>query len=229
MNHGIDSYFREHTRATRRVAALAALMSVVVLGALLALDLSPRIRDRLLSPEYFGFEGPEEFQRRLQDRSLAAANGGPAMLSHVVPVVSQKGGHHPGHALHPNAIPVPGTRFLGPGTDEFDLVMRGSVRHPELPQVRSEDLVFEHKVPASYPDILLERDVEGWVLLEVVVDTLGNVGEIAVRRSSGEPLFEQSASLAARQCRFRPYVRDGRVSAIVTRLRFSFTIDRVSD
>jgi TonB family protein len=148
----------------------------------------------------------------------------------VVPLSAQRGGHRAAaRSPHPNATPVPRARFVGPGEAELDVFRRGSLRRRLLPEVRSEDLVFEQKVPAAYPQMLLERDVEGWVLLEVVVDTLGQVSEIEVRNSSGEPLFERSASEAARQCRFRPYRRDGRVSAIVTRLRFSFSIDRVSD
>ena len=229
MTHGIDSYFRERAQAARRVAALTASMSVVSLALLLGLGASPMAHRTLLSPQFFGFAGPEEYQRHLQDHATAGSEGGLSMLSHVVPIVAQKGGRHVARSRDPRAVPVPSLHFVGPGNQSFDVFMRGGVRHPELPEVRSEDLVFEHKVSAEYPDILLERDVEGWVLLEVVVDTLGNVSDMAVRNSSGEPLFERSATLAARQCRFRPYMRNGRVSAIVTRLRFSFSIDHVQD
>ena len=144
-------------------------------------------------------------------------------------MASRRGGRRSASSPHPNAQPVTRALAVGPGDAPSDVLRRGSIGHPELPEVRSEDLVFEHRVPAAYPQMLFERDIEGWVLLEVLVDTLGKVSDISVRKSSGEPLFENSAFVAARQCRFRPYRRDGRVSAIVTRLRFSFSIARVSD
>lgn len=230
MNHGVEGFFQERALAARRVAALTAVLSVLVLGAVAALEMSPALRQRLLSPRYFGFEGPEQYQRRIALEDPHTPNGDVVGIGQVVPLSAQRGGHRAMvRSPHPNATPVPRARFLGPGESELDVFRRGSLRHRMLPEVRSEDLVFEQKVPAMYPQMLLERDVEGWVLLEVVVDTLGQVSDIEVRNSSGEPLFERSASEAARQCRFRPYRRDGRVSAIVTRLRFSFSIDRVQD
>ncbi len=229
MDHGIDSYFRERVLAARRVATLAASMSVLALAALLALELSPPVRDRLLSPRYFGIEGAEEYQRRIQFESERGGGSALTSVGTVVPIMARRGGHRDAHSTLPNARPVPRTFTVGPGEAPMDVLRRGRVGHPELPEVRSEDLVFEHKVAAEYPPMLFERDIEGWALLEVVVDTLGEVSEMSVLRSSGEPQFEHSASVAARQCRFRPYHRDGKASAIVTRLRFTFNISRVSD
>lgn len=229
MDHGIDSYFRERALAARRVAALAVSMSVLVLAALLALQASPLVRDRLLSPEYFGFEGPEEYQRRIQLESRRGGASALTSIGEVVPMSARRGGQRAARSSHPNATPVPRALATGPGDAPLDVLRRGRVGHPELPEVKSEDLVFEHQVPAEYPPLLFERDIEGWVLLEVVVDTLGQVSELAVLKSSGEPLFERSANIAARRCRFRPYHRDGRLSAVVTRLRFTFKIARVSD
>src|SRR5689334_21141425 len=93
MNHGVEGFFQERALAARRVAALTAVLSVLVLGAVAALEMSPALRQRLLSPRYFGFEGPEQYQRRIALEEPRTPNGGMVGIGHVVPLSAQRGGH----------------------------------------------------------------------------------------------------------------------------------------
>ena len=229
MTHGIEGYFAERARAARRVSLLTAALSAATLALLALSGVVPRARRPLWSPEYFGYEGPEQYRRRIEAEQQLGGVGPLTNLGDVLIQPSRRGGSHGARTTHPHAPPVQRSRITGLGEAEFDALPRAASRHANLPEVKSEDLVFVDKVAAAYPPVLFERDVEGWVLLEVVVDTLGNVGDIEIRRSSGEPLFEESATQAALRCRFRPYERNGRAVAVVTRLRFTFSIAHVSD
>jgi len=56
----------------------------------------------------------------------------------------------------------------------------------------------------KYPKSLRSQGIEGEVALSVEVLPNGKVGQLAVRRGSGYPAFDQSALKAARYWKFRP-------------------------
>jgi len=229
MTHGIEGYFVERARAARRVSLLTAALSAITLALVVLASLAPSRAKPLWSPEYFGYEGPEQYRRRIEAEQQRGGVGPLTNLGELLIQSAQRGGRHGRLSTHPHAAPVQHSRLSGPGNADADVLPRATTRHANLPEVKSEDLVIVDKVSAVYPPMLFERDIEGWVLLEVVVDTLGRVGDIEIRRSSGEPLFEESATQAALRCRFRPYVRNGHPVDVVTRLRFTFSIAHVSE
>jgi TonB family protein len=71
---------------------------------------------------------------------------------------------------------------------------------------------------------LLEKNVEGKVTVQALVDTVGNVVEVQLVTSTGEELFEKAAEEAVWLCRFRPYRAGGEVSEVYAVFRFSFRI-----
>ena len=60
----------------------------------------------------------------------------------------------------------------------------------------------------DYPAIALQRQLEGWVLVEFDVLANGMVANIEVIESS-DPVFERSARRATAKFRFKPRVVDG--------------------
>jgi TonB family protein len=85
-------------------------------------------------------------------------------------------------------------------------------------------LVIDRWVRPEYPRSLLERDIEGKVTLQALVDTVGQVVDVQVLTSTGENLFERAAEEAVRQCRFRPYRPGGEASEFYVVFPFSFRI-----
>ena len=55
-----------------------------------------------------------------------------------------------------------------------------------------------------YPDLARRRGWEGRVLLRVVVDITGAPSEIAIGRTSGYRLLDESAMAAVQRWRFEP-------------------------
>jgi protein TonB len=79
----------------------------------------------------------------------------------------------------------------------------------------------------QYPAILQQAGVEGRVLVEFVIDTLGRAERASIRFvSSSHQLFEAPARATVLSCRFRP----GRISGRAVRVRvqqpINFTITR---
>lgn len=70
----------------------------------------------------------------------------------------------------------------------------GNVNPPEL-------LKFQRPV---YPKNLRERDIEGKVILKLLIDKEGKVQEIQIFESSGYKMFDQIAIKTVRQWRFKP-------------------------
>jgi len=69
-----------------------------------------------------------------------------------------------------------------------------NVNPPEL-------LEFQRPV---YPKDLRERDIEGKVILKILIDKEGKVQEIQIFKSSGYEAFDQTAVKSFWQCQFKP-------------------------
>lgn len=81
--------------------------------------------------------------------------------------------------------------------------------------------------PPSYPPEALRRELQGTVMLEVLVDVDGRPLEVTVSRSSGHRVLD----LAARRqvlstWRFRPAMRDGRPVQAIGLVPVEFALDR---
>ena len=91
------------------------------------------------------------------------------------------------------------------GNAEADLVNEGSRGAKVAPQLRAEN-----KDPA-YPPALLDRKVEGRVVLLVSVLPSGRVGKIIVHESSRHKELDTAAAAAVADWRFSPGTRGGKV------------------
>jgi TonB family protein len=230
MTHGVHAYFEERRRAARRVSLLSASIGGGMLAVMLLPTLNPALhkalRDTIEQTTHFGYEGPEQFVHRIELQQFEGSRSRLQQLGAVQPLSSRRGGTpDPSHSSHPNARPQPDSRVHGPGTEELDLTMRAVSRMANVPVVQSEDLIIDHLVRPDYPASLLDQNVEGNVMVQALVDTIGRVVEVQVMASSGETLFERAAEAAVWQCRFQPYRRKGgTASEVYAVFRFSFRI-----
>jgi TonB family protein len=234
MVHGSQRYFLERARFERRVSLLCAGVSLVVLSAETAF-LLPVVRraveqsvlGRLLQPRRFGFEGPEQYVRRI----LLETSGPPGPRPGRSTIVYRsartvKGGRSETRSAD-DAHARPDTRPPGHGAGEstLDLVAMARVLYGGSgPVMRSEDFIVELMVKPKYPEGPLARNSEGLVALGAVVDTTGAVTRVDLVSSPGDRELEEAAIAAAKQYRFRPYRIGGRVTEAYAIIRFDFKI-----
>lgn len=66
-----------------------------------------------------------------------------------------------------------------------------------------EPSLIDYKQP-EYPERMKKREIEGKVVLKVLIDYEGQVDEITVRKSSGYKQLDLAAKKAAKEWRFNP-------------------------
>ena len=224
MMHGTESYFLERFRASRRVSLITFAMALVALG-LLGLARVPAVEKALARTARFGYEGRDQYVRRIRLLQVEGESDAPGVSPAIVPRIAVKGGSTAGKPSRlPTARPETRPRLEGPGDAELDMITRRVTRLAHVPVVRSEELVISFLVRPEYPEQLLEDNIEGKVTVQALVDTVGQVVDVQVLASTGEPMFENAAKTAVWQCRFRPYRASGQLSEVYALFRFAFTI-----
>lgn len=79
------------------------------------------------------------------------------------------------------------------------------------------------RVLPHYPSRALQRGIEGWVLLEFSINTLGQPQSPRVVESQPKGVFDASAIAAVKRWKYRPMVQDGQAqnrTLIRQRIRF---------
>jgi len=72
-----------------------------------------------------------------------------------------------------------------------------------------EDVVPLVRIAPIYPSRAARLNIEGWVKLEVLIDSFGTVKKAKVLKSHPSGIFNQAAIRAVKRWRFRPKVVDG--------------------
>lgn len=96
----------------------------------------------------------------------------------------------------------------------------GSAQAPPAqtpPPVVSARPLYRKNPPPPYPPAARQRQYQGTVLLEVLVDEQGRVAELTVARSSGHPLLDRAALDGVRNWLFEPGQLNG--EKIATRVQ----------
>jgi len=225
MLHGIHEFYLERTRFERRLLLTTIGVSLTLLGALWLASL-PAVRHRLpLDVERFGFEGRDQYVRRIILEAAGPLNlNAPRGMTLIQQQASRGGSRTRGRSRSPQAVPEMRDRRSGPGDSPEDLLARARAIYRSAPVIQSEDLVIEQLIKPQYPEDARNRNVEGKVALVALVDTTGRVASVDVMDSTGERQFERAAAEAIWQCRFRPYRVHGEVREVYAVFRFSFRI-----
>ena len=226
MVHGIESYFRERARNARRLSILAAARGSLLYAGL-GLGRAP-IKRLINDPVRFGFEGPDQYVRRITLEQPPADDQTLRDIGTVREHSARRGGSPTprlGSASQP-APPENRLKFLGPGEATEDLLARGFSRRADVPVFQSQELVIEKLVKPAYPQHALDHDIEGHVAVMALVDTNGRVAEVQLLASDAQAdrEFGGAASDAVWRCEFRPYKVHGRSQEVYALFRFNFTI-----
>lgn len=103
-----------------------------------------------------------------------------------------------------------------------------STFHPELPKAGDPGIEQPRVVKSVYPDYPMAaraQRLEGVVLLELVIEADGRVGDVAVV-SSPHPDLIPPAIACVRKWRFTPATEDGVKTASTATMEVSFTLQR---
>jgi len=228
MTHGVQAYFDERARAARRVSLLALALSAVTLVPLLALSL-PLFRrpftDLLRRSARFGYEGPDQYVRRITLQQFQGTGRSVRNLGAVDTRHERAGGATLArHSADPRARAETRPEAVGLGPTEADMMARAVSRLANVPVVQSEDLIIEHAAKPIYPQMEEERGIEGKVMVQALIDTGGRVVDVQLLATSGVPAFERSAAEAVWLYRFRPYRPGGVPIEVYAIFRFVFRI-----
>ena len=228
MHYGIDFWVRERRLALRRVAVHTLAIETCLLAALLALQV-PAIRSWMrpaVRPIVrFGYEGPDRYVERIhldsQDRDQLPM----VDLGHVEQVASRQGGGglDPAKATSRTRSSRV-SRLPGPGEEEVTRLALARARLASVPLVQSSELVIESMEQPEYPEALHQQGIEGRVAVMALIDTTGNVADVSVVSPSGHEQFEQSAVLAVKHSKFRPYRSEGATQEVYALIRYRFRI-----
>jgi TonB family protein len=223
MDHGILGFFAERSRSQRRVSILCLTVALTLFVLLLGAR-TPKVRESIDRVVRFGYEGPDQYVRRITLLQYRGTGGELTDLGPVEPRAAQRGGSLAKRSTGREGRPETRPRLEGPGDATRDLMVGNLRRLPDVPVVQSEDLVIAHLVRPRYPAEAREQGIEGKVAIQALIDTTGRVVEVQLMSSTGEPMFEQASQEAVWQCRFHPYHLGGRAREVYAIFRFSFRI-----
>jgi TonB family protein len=223
MVHGTTGYFLERAHFARRLSSLTAVLSLIALGGLL-LFYTPLLRKAMMRATVrWGYEGPNQYVRRINLMQVRGRLRTLSDLGGVRAVASQRGSADARPSAR-NARPVAEAAFTGTGASDADLATRLISRLSNVPVVQSEELVIDHLVQPRYPPTLQEKNIEGKVTVQALIDTVGRVIEVQVLASTGETQFERAVEEALLQSRFRPYRRTEGIREVYAVFRYAFRI-----
>jgi len=224
MPYGLDHHLRLLARQRQRNALFGVAVSLALLLVEFA-SMRPEVVRALNDPKRFGFEGQEQYVRRILLEAVGETIQHGAAQHTIVPVTLHRGG-----GTTRDRTMITGNRPAGPrsgpglGEDPADLQTRLRALALQGPIIRSEELVVEKLVRPEYPEEARENDIEGIVEMVALVDTTGAVIEVHIMGGSHQPLLERAATTAVLQCRYRPYRLHENAERVWAYYRISFRL-----
>jgi len=230
MEHGTHGYFIERSRCARRVIAIAVVVAMVGIAALSYLPMltSTTATEQLFRETKilrFGYEGPEQYVRRIELKAAPGIVSDKEGLQAVYVPQSRKGGSPATRRTDsPNAPPAMRPPRPLEGDSDVDRAARALAARENVPLIQSQDLIIEHLVRPEYPEEARAKEIEGKVAILALVDTLGAIARVQVMGSDPAGLLEQAAVEAVWKGRFKPYREGGEAQSVYAMFRFSFRI-----
>jgi protein TonB len=93
-----------------------------------------------------------------------------------------------------------------------------------LPEVPEASLTRTKQLKPQYPHQALVNSVEGWVEIGYTVTPTGKIIDAQALRSNPAGVFEAAGLDAVNHLRYQPYVKDGKPTAVTTKIRVAFRL-----
>ena len=71
------------------------------------------------------------------------------------------------------------------------------------------DSTFKYRAPLEYPEIAIQQNIEGTVVVLVTIGPDGSIISATIAVSSGNASLDEAALKAARACLYTPYLANG--------------------
>ena len=117
-----------------------------------------------------------------------------------------------------------GTEYVPPADPVIDT---GPIGPPDTGPQPSTRLEYASAPAPAYPPEALARELEGTVMLKVLVDVDGSPLSVEIERSSGHRRLDDAARRQVlRKWKFKPAIRDGQAIQVYGIVPVSFTLTR---
>jgi len=192
----------------------AALLLIVVILIILE-------RSRIIEKKFIGYEGEQAKTPRVEiitpetgqeDRFNRRHN--PLRLTETEKRTTRQKEEDPGKKEKETEIP-----------DEIevepDKYFRSYPSHTRVPY--SEDYVILKMVKPEYPQEAMDKGIEGYVIIEVLIGEDGKVKEAWTRKVYGSESFREASMEAIQEFVFRPKLKDGKPQEFWISFIFKFT------
>lgn len=152
---------------------------------------------------------PVSLQATILPPPAAVVPPPPVPILHAVRHVTRPSVHPA--VPHPAPIPIPASNTITPMTSVATPAPTAATNAVATAADSEATIAYETATPPAYPIQALRANVQGTVLLKVLVDTNGQPVQVAIEHSSGSRILDD----AARQhvlatWRFHPAIRAGR-------------------
>ena len=110
---------------------------------------------------------------------------------------------------------LPPSSFTGPGDGVIPISpVRPPIEGPEGINRASNEPIAIVKVQPTYPNRAAAQGIEGWVLVEYTVTTLGTVSDIRILDAEPKGVFDRSAINSVGKWRYQPREVNGKAIAV---------------
>jgi TonB family protein len=93
-----------------------------------------------------------------------------------------------------------------------------------IPDVAEASLTRTKQLKPQYPHQALARNVEGWVEIGYTVTSAGKITDAQVLKSNPAGVFDSAGLDAVNHLRYQPPMRDGKATAVFTKIRVAFRL-----
>jgi len=93
-----------------------------------------------------------------------------------------------------------------------------------LPEVAEATLTRTKQLKPQYPHQALVKGVEGWVEIGYTVTAAGKIVDAQALKSNPAGVFEAAGLDAVSHLRYQPFVKDGKPTAVTTKIRVAFRL-----
>jgi protein TonB len=93
-----------------------------------------------------------------------------------------------------------------------------------LPEVAEAALTRTKQLKPEYPHQALIKSIEGWVEIGYTVTAAGKIVDAQALKSTPAGVFDAAALDAVNHLRYQPFVKDGKPTAVTTKIRVVFRL-----